>query len=192
MRYVSSTLLAGCVLAGLSFCRPAQATELLTTNVQGAGANWTAAIWRTNNGAGVPTGPAVVAIAGNTYRMLADGVSIGNALTSTRTRSPAVSGVTSTFPGDSLTVGTNTELRFKQSADNNPALVTTCNYPGVGGNAGLILNGGLLNCGSDGTVIITGKVDVASQSYISHGAGGGGGGLTANLRAVNFTGVLGG
>ena len=44
---------------------------------------------------------------------------------------------------------------------------------------------------SNATFPITGAVQVVSQSYISHGANGGGGGISAN-RAFDFTGTLGG
>src|SRR5713101_4329205 len=96
-----------------------------------------------------------------------NGTSIGNGLSNTRIRNPAVVGFL-TFPGDSLTMDTNTELRAK-------TLGSVLNFPGTNGNPGLILNGGMLNGGDNATFPITGKVQVVSQSYISHGANGGGG-----------------
>src|SRR5581483_3232264 len=86
--------------------------DLLTTNVQASGANWTAAIWRTNNGSGVPTGPALSPVAGNTYEEVFNGTLNGNSTANTRVRNPAAVGV-QTFAGDSLTLNTNTELRAK-------------------------------------------------------------------------------
>jgi hypothetical protein len=157
-------------------------TNLLTTNVVASGSSWSSpAIWKTNNGAGVPIGTAVTPIAGNTYAMIANSLSISNGANNTRVRNPAVAGV-QTFPGDSLTMNTNTELRAK-------GVGAILNFPGVGGNPGLILNGGMLNGGDDTTFGVTGRVQVAAQSYISHGANGGGGGISAN-RAFNFTGLL--
>jgi hypothetical protein len=163
-------LLGGFPGAGLA------GTNLTTTSVQAGGANWTAAIWKTNG-----TGTAVSPVAGNTYQTIFNGTSIGNGSSNTRIRNPAAAGI-QTFPGDSLRMDTNTELRAKQ-----PGAVL--NFPGVGGNPGLILNGGMLNGGDDTTFPIAGKVQVVSQSYISHGANGGGGGIAAG-RAFNFIGVL--
>jgi hypothetical protein len=158
---------------------PAPYVNLTTTNVMGVGINWNAAAWKTNG-----TGTAVAPSAGNTYSMVVFGTNtIGNGLNNTRVRNPTVAGL-QTFPGDSLTVNTNTELRAKQ-----PGAIL--NFPGAGGNPGLILNGGMLNAGDDATFNITGRVAVISQSYISHGANGGGGGISAN-RSFNFTGVLSG
>src|SRR5207237_1374750 len=73
-----------------------RATDLLTTNVQGAGANWTAAIWKTNNGSLVPTGTAVSPIPGNTYQEIFNGTFVSNGAACTRIR-PPTSG-NATFP----------------------------------------------------------------------------------------------
>ena len=91
---------------------------------------------------GKPTGrePLSPPSPGNTYAAVFNGTTIGNGLNNTRIRSPAVSG-TATFAGDSLTLNANTELRAKGN------LPTTLNFPGVNGNPGLILNGGMLNDG---------------------------------------------
>src|ERR1035441_3419930 len=59
--------------------RAAAGTNLTTTVVQAGGANWTAAIWKTN-GTGAPTSP----VAGNTYETVFNGTGIGNALNNTR------------------------------------------------------------------------------------------------------------
>jgi len=83
-----------------------------------------------------------------------------------------------------LTMYTNTELRAKQVG-------ASLNFPGVAGNPGLILNGGMLNGGDDTTFPISGSIQVLSQSYISHGANGGGGAVSPN-RAFNITGNLSG
>ena len=116
---------------------PSATVTLTTTNVEAQGTDWTAAIWQTNG-----TGTAVAPVAGNAYATVFNGTSIGNGLNNTRIRSPAVSGAI-TFAGNSLTLNTNTELRTKGTPP------TTLNFPGVGGNPGLILNGGLLNDGDN-------------------------------------------
>src|SRR5689334_7897662 len=141
-----------------------RAANLTTTVVQPGGNNWNALIWKTN-GAGTAVGPPVP---GNTYETVFNGVTIGNGAASTRIRNPAASGI-QTFTGDSLIMDTNSELRAKQAG-------AILDFPGVGGNPGLILNGGMLNGGDDSTFPISGRIQVLSQSYISHGANGGGGG----------------
>jgi hypothetical protein len=155
------------------------AASLTTTVVQSAGNNWNGVIWKTN-GTGTAVGPPVP---GNTYETIFNGISIGNGAANTRIRNPAIAGV-QTFPGDSLMMDTNSELRAKQAG-------ATLDFPGVGGSPGFILNGGMLNGGDDSTFPITGRIQVLSQSYISHGANGGGGGVSPN-RAFNFSGVLSG
>lgn len=163
---------------------PTAITTLTTTNVEPQGLDWTSTIWQTNG-----TGAATAPIAGNNYVTVFNGTSIGNGLNNTRVRSPAVSG-TVTFAGNSLTLNTNTELRTKGTP---PA---TLDFPGVGGNPGLILNGGLLNNGdntSPTVVTITGSIQVIGQSYNSaSGANGGGGGLAPNSRAIDIAGYLSG
>jgi hypothetical protein len=156
-----------------------RAANLTTTVVQPGGNNWSALIWKTN-GTGTAVGPPV---AGNTYECVSNGVTIGNGANNTRIRNPAASGI-QTFPGDWLMMDTNSELRAKQAG-------ATLDFPGVGGNPGLILNGGMLNGGDDANFPITGRIQILAQSYISHGANGGGGGVSPN-RGFNFTGVLSG
>jgi len=172
-------LLFRTVLAGLCGLGVSHAANLTTTAVQSAGNNWNGAIWKTN-GIGTAAGPPVP---GNTYETVFNGVAIGNGANNTRIRNPAATGV-QTFAGDSLMMDTNSELRSKQAG-------AILDFPGSGGNPGLILNGGMLNGGDDGTFPITGRIQVLSQSYISHGANGGGGGISPN-RAFVFSGVLSG
>jgi hypothetical protein len=163
---------------------PTAIMTLTTTNAEPQGSNWNSSVWQTNG-----TGTAVAPLAGNNYATIFNGTSIGNGLNNTRIRSPAVSG-TVTFAGNSLTLNTNTELRTKGTPP------TTLNFPGVGGNPGLILNGGLLNNGdntSPTVATITGSIQVIGQSYNSaQGANGGGGGLAVNSRAINMAGYLSG
>jgi hypothetical protein len=179
-----SVLSSICLLALVTSSITARADNLTTTSVQASGQNWTAAIWKTNSpGVATNTAASVAPVAGNTYEEVFNGVLIGNGAASTRVRNPATAG-TQTFPGDSLTMYTNTELRAKQSG-------VILNFPGKGGNPGLVLNGGMLNGGDDATFPISGNIQIATQSYISHGAAGGAGGISQN-RAFNFTGVLSG
>jgi len=164
---------------------PSAIVTLTTTTVEAQGTDWTAAIWKTNG-----TGTAVAPVAGNAYAAIFNGTSIGNNLNNTRIRSPAVSGAV-TFAGNSLTLNTNAELRAKGTPP------TSLNFPGVGGNPGLILQGGLLNDGDSttpGTVVtITGSMEVISQSYNSaQGENGGGGGLASNDRAIDIAAYLSG
>src|SRR5438445_10827520 len=109
-------------------------TNLLSTNVVGGGSSWLGNFWKTNNGAGVPvgnvTGPPVV---GNTYTLIQGGnPAIGNNLGETRTRNPVTVGQARVvvFGGDSLTLNTNTEIRFKLTNAATPVYPTICIFPG--------------------------------------------------------------
>ena len=108
MRRLSCLAFAACASFLLCSSKPAQAgTNLTTTIVEAGGTDWTAAIWKTNG-----TGASVAPVAGNTYETVFNGTSIGNGLSNTRLRNPAVAGL-QTFPGNSLMLDTNTELRAK-------------------------------------------------------------------------------
>ncbi len=155
-----------------------RAADLTTINSQNAGAAWTDTIWKTN-GLGTSLSP----VAGNTYECVSNGIAFGNGTSNTRVRNPTAGGLT-TFPGDSLTLNTNTEIRFKTATS------LVLNFPGVTGNSGLILNGGVLNAGDDAIFVITGRVQVASQSYLCPADTGGG--AVTPLRGFNFTGQLAG
>ena len=159
---------------------PTPAANLTTTNVVPGGSDWNAAIWKTN-GTGTPVGPPVP---GNTYEAVFNGVNFGYNKNNTRLRNPLSPSVV-TFPGDSLTLNTNTEIRFKQGSG-GPLL----HFPGVGSNAGLILRGGILNAGDDRVFTITGRVAVVSQSYICPADGGAG--PVRPLRGFNLAGQLSG
>src|SRR6266581_9715153 len=146
MRQISTLLSFSTLCAAVCVFTPrasrAAGTNLITKTSQGAGANWTALIWQTNNGTGNGVGTAVAPIAGNTYTEITNGTAFGNNTADTRTRNPTAGGLT-TFPGDSLTLTTNTDIRFKTGTG------LICNFPGVGGNPGLILNGGILGAGDN-------------------------------------------
>ena len=155
----------------------ASTTNLTTTASQGIGQDWTMAIWQTNG-----TGTAVSPASGNTYECVFNGTAIGNNLGETLIRSPAAGGL-STFPGNSLTLDTNTEIRMK-------AVGSTLNFPGVNGNPGLILNGGLLNVGDSGGFTVTGIVQAftGTTSYLCPGASDAG--SVDAARYINLTGQL--
>jgi hypothetical protein len=172
---LTSTII--CAAGLICLPRSSQAAIYTSTQSVGAGNSWNGNYWQLN-GAGTLVGPPT---AGNTYALVANATAFGNNVNNTRTRNPPTSGV-QTFPGDSLTVNTNTELRGKQ----NGAIL---NFPGVGGNPGLILNGGIINAGDDATFPITGIIQVTGQSYIAPGDNGGGGTLRPN-RAINISGQL--
>ncbi len=133
-----------------------QAANFTTTVQQGTAAHWSQTIWQP--GAVTPT-------AGNTYQALAGG-------NPTRLRNPAsgsgdpVVGV-KTFPGDSLQLDANSEIRAKGFSG---TLANTLDFPGVGGNAGLILNGGNLDNGDNTAIFgLTGVVLVQADSSFSCG-----------------------
>jgi hypothetical protein len=157
--------------------------NLTTTAVEASGTDWTAAIWQTN-GAGMAVSP----VAGNAYACVPNGTSYGNNTTNTRIRNPTAAGV-HTFPGNSLTLNANCELRAKGGSIGESNV--TLNFPGVSGQPGLILNGGVLNGGDDGTYPVSGSIQVAAPSYICNGDNGGGGGIEPN-RSFNITGALSG
>ena len=159
----------------------AQAAKLTTTTCEASGTDWTATIWQTN-GTGTSVGAPV---AGNTYQCVSNGIPFGNGLNNTRLRNPTLSGLVN-FPGDSLTLNTNTEFRLKMASAGNPVL----GFPGVGNNPGLILNGGVLNVGDDTVFTLTGKVQVASQSYWAPADAGGG--AVTPLRGISLAGQLSG
>src|SRR5262249_1215618 len=144
---------------------------------QAAGTDWSAAIWKTNG-----NGTAVSPAAGNNYQCVFNGTPFGNGSANTRIRNPATAG-RQTFPGDSLTLNTNTEIRMKQSG-------AILDFAGVAGGPGLILNGGVLNVGDDAVFTVSGSIRFASWSYICPADVGGG--TVEQLRGINLAGQLSG
>ena len=131
------------VLTCLSLVLRSHAANFTTTVAQPIGSSWNDTIWQP--GPTVPT-------AGNTYEVLNGGL----------VRNPAI--ISSTFPGDSLQLDTNTILRMKPPQDGT---TTTVRFPGVNGAPGLILNGGGVDPGSvNTTFVVAGKVLVAADSLI--------------------------
>ncbi len=123
-----------------------------------------AAIW-TNAGGGT----ASYAVAGNTYELSSNSVPFGNSADNNNARvrgygalnGAIANGGTwpfqgSYFPGDSLQLDSNAEMRFKDAG------LDVFSFPGVNGNPGLILNGGLLSTGD------TANNDGAPSTTISY------------------------
>jgi hypothetical protein len=186
-----------CGLILISVPRSSHAgTNLLSTNVVGGTTGWfTANVWKTNDGFGNPIGNFAASghpSAGNTYKLIqGPNPAIGNNLAGTRTRNLYTNGTPVslwTFLGDSLELTTNTEIRFKQIG--TPATIETVNFPGVGGNPGLILNGGMLNVGDAIVQSVAGIIQAApgSQSYFCPGNNDGA--SMDSARAFNIVGQL--
>jgi len=148
---------------GLTLSASATAANFTTSTVEASGTDYNAAIW--NPG---PVSPS----AGNTYE----------ALTGSRVRSPAgTSGspATFTFVGDTLQLdgtgfvattgaaGASAELRMKSNDNGNVYA-----FPGVGGAAGLLFNGGILNDGDDRIIPINGILGFNSGTTSSIDPGG--------------------
>ncbi len=171
LRIIALGLACGTVLCLPLSCWAANYTS---KSVVGAGANWTGNYWQLN-GAGALVGPPT---AGNTYELIANGSTLtsGN---DTRTRNPANPGV-QTFPGDSLMLDTNSDIRLK-----GPGAISTFPGPG-GGQAGFILNGGGINIGDDGKFWIDGVIEARQLSFIFPATSG----TTADNRSLNIMGKL--
>src|SRR2546430_16371397 len=125
-----------------------------TTAVQQVGTGrWDAGIW--NPGAVTPT-------AGNTYEAIAGGnpTRLRNPNSASSPSDPVI-GV-KTFPGDSLQLDANSEIRAK-------GVGNSINFPGVGGNPGLIMNGGNLDAGDNGVFSLTGLMLGQANSSFTFG-----------------------
>jgi predicted alpha-1,2-mannosidase len=133
---------------------PGQGSHMTTTVSEGSGSSWSDAIWQTN-GAGASVAP----ILGNAYEEIYNSTELAFGAGDTRIRNPTVDGP-QTFPGNSLTVDTNAEIRFKDTANGNYQMI----FPGIGNNPGLILDGGLLNDGDPGNFILLGIIQAAGGS----------------------------
>lgn len=145
---------------------PLFAAALTTTLVQPQGEtnNWSSPIWDPG-----PVSPA----AGDTCEVLT-GARVRTPTGSVASGGTDLPGQTFTFPGDSLQLdgigfatGGTGELRLKHTFDN-----TTFAFPGVGGNPGLILNGGMLNDGENRRPTITGSIRAVDNTISSINPGG--------------------
>src|ERR1017187_9662243 len=150
----------------------------ITTNSESStfvtGTNWAGTgvtpVWKLN---GVTANPAVQPFAGtatgtatnyNFFIMNSNGVALGDGTASTIIRSPYTPSPyynIDTFPGDTLILNTNTQIRFKHGGSAGNSLVTgvvynqsTNNFPGNFGQPGLVLNGGCLNVGDSGFAFV--------------------------------------
>ena len=174
LHYLKTLTLFVCAWSLFCLPRAGRADNLTTTTSQNAGSTWNAAIWQTN-GTGTKVGPPV---AGNTYEAVSNGIGFGNGTANTRVRTPTSGAV---FPGDSLTLDSQAELRLKNNNYTNT-------FPGANGHYGLVLNGGILELGNAGNFAITGTINVASRSYIIFNASGG----AAASESLDIQGVLSG
>ena len=136
------------LVAILSAAGGASAAHFTTTVQQAGGAHWSQAIWQPG---------AVTPAAGNTYECLAGAPS--------RLRNPPTAGI-QTFPGDSLQLNTNSEIRAKQAG-------AILDFPGVVGSPGLILNGGNMDAGDNTIFSLTGVIVIQSPSSFTCGDSGG-------------------
>lgn len=190
MRNVKSLTLACCVAGLLGSSGAALAANMTTTNVVGSSTGWnTSNIWKTNNTGAATTG----VFPGNTYECLFNGNVFGDNKQNTRMRNlyASTSPTYQVFPGDSLTMNTNTEFRFKRLTTVNT--VPTVEFPGTNGNPGLILNGGVLNTGDDGVYPIAGTIYAVPGTLSMLALGDNGAGSTVrNSRSFNITGQLSG
>src|SRR4051812_45211989 len=109
-RLISTTslLIIICLFGLLCLVEPGFGADLTQNTSEAGGQSWTNVFWRTN-GVGTQVGPPVP---GNTYQMVPNTIPFGNNLGNSRIRNPiANSSLLETFPGDSLTLNTNTEIR---------------------------------------------------------------------------------
>jgi len=174
-------------LAGL--LATSRAATLTANSSQGSGSCWTNVIWKTNS-TGTAVGPPVP---GNAYVYIPNSTPFGNNLGNARARNPVTNAsVVCTFPGDSLTLTTNTEIRTKNITQPASLGAPTLNFPGAGGNPGLILNGGVLNVGDDGIPSFAGTIRVDGTSFICPGDNGAGYASVRPNRAVTISGQLSG
>lgn len=149
------------------------------------GTNWAGtgvtAYWKLN-GAGTAATPAAGTVTAtatnyNFYSLTNNGTQLGNGTATALVRNPytGTPNVIS-FPGDTLILQTNAQLRFKNLGGVG-TFVSGVNYatptnvfPGNFGFPGLILNGGVLNNGTSGTAFViqgTMYANPGSQSYLN-------------------------
>jgi hypothetical protein len=165
---------------------------MVTQVSQGSGLWWGGTnVWRTNLTQGIVFTNLPSVIPGNTYTVLSNATRFGNNTGNARLRNNLTNANNIiTFAGDSLTLTTNTDIRFKNIT--TPASTPlVANFPGVGGNPGLILSGGILGAGDDGNFFVGGSIAISNQSYLTLGENGGGLPLRPNRR-FNISGVLSG
>jgi len=168
------TIVLLCCLTPLLFASRAGA-QLTTNNYIYAGnqsaspgTNWSGpgvtvgAYWKLN-GLGAAVQPSAGTATATTtnyniFNLNSNGVALGAGTTTTLIRDPYTSPypTIATFPGDSLVLNTNTQIRFKHGSSSGTLVpgvgfnFPTNNFPGNFGLPGLVLNGGCLNAGDSG------------------------------------------
>src|ERR1043166_1966467 len=148
------------LFAALCICLGVKASNFTTAVQQGSTSP--TSNWFTNNtGVGIWQPGNATPSTGNSYECVAGG-------NPTRIRNPTYGGSVLTFPGDSLQLNTNSEVRGKIATP-----PTTINFPGVGGNPGLILNGGNLDVGDNAVLTLSGIILVQNPSSFTCGDNGG-------------------
>ena len=168
-------LLLAAAVAWLSPNLAVAALYTTTANQGGSpGTSWASSvIWKLNG-----AGTAVAATAGNTYEAVTNGVALGNGTATTLLRNPYSAGTPNiaVFPGDSLILDTNTQVRFKAlgTAGTTPQGGVAVAFPtnafyGANGLPGLVLKGGCLNTGDSDAFVIQGTVQAApgTLSYLN-------------------------
>jgi hypothetical protein len=141
--HVSELSRIAMLLASFVFATVSEAALYTTSaNTPYAGQSWTDAIWQPGLSAPTP---------GNTYEILWGGL----------VQNP--SGDTPIFPGDALAVDQGARLRLEGTSP------VTLSFPGLNGNAGLILNGGRLQVRGDNMCTIDGQIAVATNSLVDLG-----------------------
>jgi hypothetical protein len=140
------------------------------------------AYWKLNNAGSValPTNGTVTSTTTNYnfYVLTNNGIQLGNGTGTALIRNPYSTNTPNvvSFPGDTLILLTNTQLRFKNLGGTG-TFVSGANYatptnifPGNFGFPGMILDGGCLNNGTSGTsFVIQGSIfaQPGSQSYLN-------------------------
>ncbi|MGA2140041.1 MAG: glycosyl hydrolase family 28-related protein, partial [Verrucomicrobiia bacterium] len=119
---------------------------------------WNDTIWQPG-----PASP----VASNTYEVLDGGI----------LRNPPDGG-TQIFPGDSLTLDSGSRLKATGWSG------VTLSFPGVDGNPGLILNGGILQATYGRAFTISGQMSVVADSTIDQGWGSRGFVITAQIAGI--------
>ena len=172
------------------------------TNWSGSGVTGATGVYWKLNGAGAAVQPFAGNATGtatnyNFFMLNSNGVSLGNGTATTLIRDPYTSPFPNiaTFPGDSLIVNTNTQIRFKHGSSSGTLAtgvafnIPTNNFPGNFGQPGLVLNGGCLNAGDSGfAYVIMGTMYAVpgtvsyldpADTFASDAGGNGGGELRA-------------
>ncbi|HXP61879.1 MAG TPA: LamG-like jellyroll fold domain-containing protein [Dongiaceae bacterium] len=175
---LTSLALICCALASLP--KTGRAAEPLytttTTQTGSPGTNWASSVIWYSNGTGTATAPA----AGNTYEAQSNGTGLGGGNATTLLRPPYSAGTPNiaVFPGDSLILDTNTQMRLKALSTSGTSPeglnyeVPTNSFPGANGLIGLVLNGGCLNVGDTGdasTILGTVQAFPGTLSYLDPG-----------------------